>query len=283
VLTALVGLEEGAIKTNETITDRGVYTEFKDYQPACWIWNDYHGTHGSINVVEALKVSCNYFFYEVGNRLGISKLNKYGELVGLGQPTGIEIGGESAGIMAGPEYREKNGKVWYGGDTLQSAIGQSDNLLTPLQLASYIATIVNGGTRYKPHLLKSIKSYDVTKTGGEKVPEVVSKLDMKKENYEAIIKGLSDVSQSGTAANVFANYKVSVGSKTGTATASKSEVNAVFVAVAPLEAPEIAIAIVIEKGGHGSYAAPIAKDVMDVYFAASGVNAPINKIGELLQ
>ncbi|MCL2739705.1 MAG: penicillin-binding transpeptidase domain-containing protein, partial [Oscillospiraceae bacterium] len=283
MLTALAGLEENAITPRETIQDKGKFTKYNDYQPACWLWNQSSASHGYINVVEALKVSCNYFFYELGERLGIEKLNKYGRALGLGQATGIEIGGESSGIMAGPEYRKRQGTIWVPGDTLQSAIGQGDNLLTPLQLASYIATIASGGTRYKPHLVKSIKSYDVNKSGGEVAPVVLDSIDMKKENYDTIMQGMRDVSEAGTASSVFANYKVAVGSKTGTATISKSEVNAVFVAVAPLDKPEIAIAVVVEKGGHGSYAAPIAKDVLDAYFDTSSVVAPMNKIGSLLQ
>jgi len=285
VLTALAGLETGVITPSTIIVDQGVFTKYaaQGYAPACWLWNQSHATHGPLTVDQALEVSCNYFFYQVGDWLGIDNLDKYGKAVGLGQTEGIEIGGESAGILAGPAYRTSIGQKWYAGDTLQAAIGQSDNLLTPLQLANYIATIANGGTLYKPHLVKAIKSYDTTKTGGDVQPQVLSKITIDKANYNALMQGMKDVSQSGTAASVFANYKVSVGSKTGTATVTKADVNAVFVAVAPLEHPEIAIAVVVEKGGHGNYAAPIAKDVFDKYFNVDEVSAPIDGVDSLLQ
>lgn len=284
VLTAIAGLESRAVTPSEKIQDHGVFREYEKlgYAPACWIWNEQGGTHGKTNVVEALKVSCNYFFYEIGNRIGITTLNDYSKKFGLGQMTGIEISGESPGILAGPEHRSKNGREWYVGDTLQASIGQSENMFTPLQIANYIATVANGGTLYKPHLIKAIK--DENGTTHPIVPTVVSQTEMEKANYQAIVSGMSEASEAGTAASVFANYKVKVGSKTGTASVATGVANAIFVAFAPLENPEIAIAVVVEHGGHGSYAAPIAKDVFDEYFNDSEhLSDKIVKPNELLR
>ncbi|GHV18711.1 penicillin-binding protein 2 [Clostridia bacterium] len=284
MLTAVAGLEEGVISLQEQIIDEGVYRAYEQYNytPVCWIWADNHSTHGLVNVSGALKVSCNYFFYEVGRRLGIDKLVQYGKNFGIGQLTGVEISGETAGILASPEYRKKIGKEWYVGDTLQAAIGQSDNLVTPLQLANYVATIANGGTLYNAHLVKGIKSYTTPENNITFQPEVRQTTPIKAENYSAIMQGMKDASEGGTAANVFSNYPISVGSKTGTASVSKGAANAVFVAVAPLEKPEIAVAIVVEHGAHGNYVAPVARDVFDEYFKLDKVSDPIDSNNVLL-
>jgi penicillin-binding protein 2 len=136
-------------------------------------------------------------------------------------------------------------------------------MFTPLQMANYIAAVANGGTLYKPHLIRTVEVDDGIRTI---VPEIVSQTDIEYKNYQAVIAGMSEASEAGTAASVFANYKVKVASKTGTASVATGAANAIFVAFAPLENPEIAIAVVVEHGGHGSYAAPIAKDVFDEYF-----------------
>ena len=140
--------------------DLGVYRYYQDYQPKCWVYTDRGITHGSVNVSGALKGSCNYFYYETGRLLGGAKMEEYAHALGLGEYTGIELEGEKKGNVAGPVSRESKGQKWEGGDSLQAAIGQSDHQFTPLQLASYIATVVNGGTRYSAHILKEVKSYD---------------------------------------------------------------------------------------------------------------------------
>ena len=263
--TGIAGLEEGVITPNTKITDQGRYTKYPDYKPRCWIYSDTGGTHGSIDVSQALEKSCNYFFYETADIMGIDFLNAYCKLLGLGEKTGIELP-EKAGTLAGPEYRKQIESQWYPGDTLQAAIGQSDNLFTPIQLANYVATIVNGGTRYKTHLVKSINDSATGTALTETTTEVVETLNMKEENYHAIMYGMKLAAQSGTASNLFSNYKVGVGAKTGTASVPSGTANGVFVAFAPYENPEIAICVVVEHGAHGNYVGAVAKAVFDEYF-----------------
>ncbi|HPU57994.1 MAG TPA: penicillin-binding transpeptidase domain-containing protein, partial [Candidatus Avimonas sp.] len=178
---ALAGINEGIITRNSVIAfcDR-TYDFYPNLTLGCL------GYHGNVTVVRAIADSCNVFFYDLGRRLGIDKMNEYSKMFGLGQKTGIEIG-EAEGILAGRAQREKSGGIWYPADTSQAAIGQSDNMFTPIQLAAYAMTMANDGVRYKTHLVKSIRSYD----GTEKVvqPEVVSKLNLSKEAIDAVREG----------------------------------------------------------------------------------------------
>lgn len=267
MLTAVAALESGVTTRHEVINDLGVYKyyESSNYTPKCWIYTDTGRTHGNQTVVQAIENSCNYYFYEVGRRMGIDTLAEYGKKFGLGEYTGIELSGESKGIFASRAYREKINSVWYPGDTLQASIGQSDHLFTPIQLANYVATLANGGTRYKLHLIKEVKSGVNAKTIYKNEPEIVEKIEISNENYKAILEGMQAVSETGTASNVFAGYPIPVGGKTGTASVPTGTANALFVAVAPLDNPQIAIAIVVEHGGHGNYVAPIAKNIISYY------------------
>lgn len=267
MLTAVAALESGVTTTDEIIVDEGIYRyyESSNYTPACWIFTDTGRTHGPQNVTQALENSCNYYFYEVGRRMGIDTLAEYGKKFGLGEYTGIELTGESKGIFASREYRKKIESIWYPGDTLQASIGQSDHLFTPIQLANYIATLANGGTRYKLHLIKEVKSGTDSTVIMKNTPEVVENVDISDKNYKAIMEGMQAVSETGTASNVFAGFEIPVGGKTGTASVPQGTANALFVAVAPLDDPQIAIAIVVEHGGHGNYVAPIAKNIISYY------------------
>jgi len=266
MVTAIAALSEGVIDKKDTINDTGVYKYYSDYQPRCWAHAQ--GGHGRQNVTQALMNSCNYYFYEVGRRLGIDKLEEYTRAFGLGEKTGIEISGEISGTVASKDFRKQMNGIWYPGDTLQAAIGQSDHTFTPIQLASYIATLANGGTRYKPHLVKSVKDYADDSTVLNVKDEVVATVEMNEGVYKAVMQGMLDVSQSGTAASIFKDYPIKVGSKTGTATVSSGNDNGIFVAFAPLDDPQIAVVSVIEHGGHGSYLGSIAKDIFDKYFMA---------------
>lgn len=256
--TALIGLQMGKITTSETINCTHTYTRFHDYQPSCL------GRHGSINVSRALAKSCNFFFYELGYRIGISNLNKYCKQLGLGVSTGVELN-ESKGILAGKEYRDSIGSTWNQGDTIQAAIGQSDNGFTPLQLSMYTATIANGGTRYKAHFIKSVMNYNLTEIVKNDFTEVLDTTEISKSNFDAVKEGMLQVTEDGTASATFRNYGIKVGGKTGTAD-SNGKTNAMFIAFAPYDNPEIAISIAIENGGHGSAIAPIAKRIFDAYF-----------------
>ena len=265
MLTAIAALEEGKVTTTETILDEGVYKYYKDYQPSCLEWR-YGKTHGYVDTQLALQESCNYYFYEIGRRLGIEKLVEYAEKFGLGKETGIEIGGEATGTIASPQNREKRGEKWYPGDTLQASIGQSDNLFTPIQLACYTATIANNGSRYKPHIIKSIKNTQTGAIISETQPELAEKIEMSDATINAVKAGMEKVTEEGTARTAFKDFEISVGGKTGTAEVPNGSSNGIFVAFAPFDKPEIAIAIVLEHGGHGSEAAPIARAIFETYF-----------------
>lgn len=261
--TAIACLEEGIVTPSTKIRDMGIFTKYTDYQPRCWRYTDYGTTHGNVTVAEALRDSCNYFFYESADNMGIEALNKYCKQLGLGSKTGLELS-EYSGVLAGPEARQSD---WYPGDTLQAAIGQSDNLFTPIQLATYLSTIINGGTRYKTHLVKSVKDATTGRNILDNKPSVVNELNMKAENIKAVMEGMYLTAAEGTAANVFSNYPVHIGCKTGTASVSSGTANGIFVAFAPYENPEIAVAVVVEHGAHGNTIAPIAKAIFDEYFS----------------
>lgn len=268
MLVAAAGLEKGAIIVDEKILDTGKYKFFKDYQPACWIYNQSGGTHGYENVSEAIRDSCNVFFYETGRRLTIENIDSFAQSFGFGQKSGIELSAEEkSGVVASPENRKKKGEIWYPGDTCQTAIGQSDTLVTPLQLANYIAALANGGTRYKPHLIKSVRSTDGS-PANESRSEVLETVKLKKENYNAIVSGMRMVVTEGTAHTAFAGSKTSVAAKTGSAQTG-SGTNGVCVAYAPYENPRIAIACVIENAGSGAKTAAAVRMITDSYFGSS--------------
>lgn len=269
-LTAIAALESGNLTVNEVIDGQGIYRYYNDYQPTCWIWSEYKMTHGKQNVSAALENSCNYFFYEVGRRMGIDTLGLYAKKFGLGEKTGIELG-EETGHMASPEYKKQvvqniTSRDWYGGDTLQAAIGQSYSLFTPIQLANYAATIANGGTRHKVNLIKSIRSSVDGSVVKEFKPEVVETIDMDADVINAVKQGMKRVADEGSAAAFFSNYGIQVGGKTGTAQVGDGSNNAVFIAYAPFDDPQIAVAVVLEHGVRGTNAAAVAKDIFDSYF-----------------
>ena len=198
-LVAIAALEEGLISPTDTIEDKGVYRYYApSYQPTCLIWKNTGKTHGSINVSQAIGVSCNYFFFDVGRRLTIDTLNKYAHLFGLGEKTGIELS-ESQGIVAGPEYRKTRNMEWYPGDTLQAAIGQSDNMFTPAQLASYVSTILNKGNRYALRLVKEVRSYKTGEIVYKNEPKILSQAEISDATLEAVKDGMRRVTEDGTA------------------------------------------------------------------------------------
>ena len=186
----------------------------------------------------------------------------------MGQYSGIELSSEeSKGTVAGPEERERTGgRKWSDGDTIQAAIGQSDNLLTPIQLANYVAALVNGGKRYRPHLIKEVRSPTDGSLVYEVKPEVVEDMKLDETNVNEVLKGMLDVTQEGTASSIFGTYPVKIGGKTGSAQVASGSDTGVFVAFAPYDNPQIAIAIVVEHGNSGGDVAPISRAVFDYYF-----------------
>ena len=196
--------------------------------------------------------------------MGINTLYLYAEKFGLGEKTGLEVD-EGTGILAG-----RDSTAWQEGNTVQAAIGQSDNAFTPVQLAAYTATIANNGTRLKTHIVKEIRDYERKKIlfkNNSKKPEKLNTIGVSKGNLDLVQEGMRSVvtSQSGTANSVFGNYKIPVAAKTGTAENSGSD-HAVFICYAPFEKPEVAVAVVIENGVKGKYAMQVAKDLLDGYF-----------------
>lgn len=266
MVTAVGGLTEGLITPSSTTYCSGIYTYYPDYHPRCWIYNQ-GGSHGTENVSEAIKDSCNIFFYDLGRRLGIDKLVEYATAFGLGQYTGIELP-ESKGTIAGPETTEKLGGVWYAGQTLSAAIGQDNNQFTPIQLANYVATLVNGGNRYETHLLKEVKSSDYTQVVYEYAPQLAATIDIDPEDLAAVKKGMYDLSQTASMAQYFAGLPVTVGCKTGTAEVQGSDANATFVCFAPFDDPQVAICLVAEKGSAGGNLAALAASMLREYFDA---------------
>lgn len=270
-LTAIAGIQSGVVTPKEHITCTGIYDYYKDYQPSCWIWSEYNSTHGAQDVTHAIENSCNVYFYELGRRLGIDRLDEYAKKFGLGEYTGIELTEETAGHMASPEYKKQavvnvTDSDWFGGDTLQAAIGQSYSLFTPVQLASYCATIANGGTRYKVNLIDSIRSSIDGSVVEEFGSEVVEKIDMNSQTVNQIHNGMKKVVDEGSARSIFEGYPIAVGGKTGTAQLGKGANNAVFIAFAPFDNPKIAVAVVLEHGVRGTNAGRVARDVFDQYF-----------------
>ena len=273
--TAVAALESGIITPSSTIQDKGVYTFYEYPQPWCWVWPLGY-THGRVNVSDAITVSCNYFFYEVGRLTGIQTINDYAKQFGLGSSTGIEIG-DSTGALASPEYAEAHDLEWTDGQTLTAAIGQSYNLFTPLQLANYIATLVGNGEHYQAHLLKSVKSYDNSRLLYVYDEPPLNTVEMSESTINAITKGMHDLT-TGSLAGAFDKCVVSAGAKTGSAQVGTEIANGVFVAYAPYENPEIAVAIVIEKGGAGAALASTAVEIINAYYADHMADG--NVIGE---
>ena len=290
MITGVAALQEGYTTPAEEIYDTGrfQYPEgekypYGDYHPACWYYLQYGGKHGWENMGEALRDSCNIFFYTLADRMGIDLINKYAAMFGLGQSTGIELP-EDTGLVASPATSQALGQQWYDGLLLSAAIGQGDTLCTPLQLANYIATLVNGGTRYEAHLLKTVKSSDYSQVILEKEPEALDTIDISRENLDTVKYGIYLLGTEGSVASYFKDLPVTVGAKTGTAQVGSetAESNAVFVCFAPYEDPEIAIALVVEHGGSGTSVAAIAADILAAYFSADSSTEDITAEGTLL-
>ena len=266
MVTAVAALESGIITPSSIIQDRGIYTYYKDPQPMCWIYSQTGSTHGRINVSQAITDSCNYFFYEVGRLTGIRTLDSYASQFGLGQSTGIEIG-DSSGVLASPEWAESHDQEWTDGQTITAAIGQSYNLFTPLQLANYVATLVGGGDHYQAHLLKNVKAYDNSRLLYMYDDKPINAVEMSDTTLSAVTRGMHELTVSGSVAYAFENCVVSAGAKTGSAQVGTDIANGVFVAYAPYENPEIAVAIVIEKGGSGAALANTAVEIINSWFS----------------
>ena len=290
MVTAIAGLESGNISLTERINDTGVYKKYgTDWK--CWYYTDYHTGHGYLNVIGAIQKSCNFFFYETADRMGIDTLDKYAKYFGLGTKTGIELPGEVSGNLASKEYVKSINESWNPGDTINAAIGQGYNKFTPLQMAKYISMVANGGNKVDVSIVKSIQNADGTEVSKDEINKFVSeKLEISKDNeseditlnseyVNAVKEGMRSVTsgEAGTAYARFKNFNISVGGKTGSAEAGKDAkgkdiVNAWFAAFAPYEDPEIAVVVMVENGGHGNYTAEAVRNVMAEYFGMNTQN-----------
>ena len=282
MITAIAALESGIVEPDTQIDDKGVYTFYSSPQPQCWYYRQYRRTHGLQNVRQAMMNSCNYYFYEVGRLVGIDLLDQYATMFGLGQKTGIELT-EQAGVVASPEFTESLGGTWHEGNILSVAIGQESTQVTPIQLANYIATLVNGGTRYSTHLLKTVKSNDFSQVTYNYEPKVLSQVEMEEENREAVMEGMLMLTTEGSVSSAFKDVPVSVGAKTGSAqVSSQTNSNAVFVCFAPYDDPQIAVAIAVEHGGSGSELGKIAAQIVTAYFSVQGEQGTITQENTLV-
>ena len=281
MVTAIAGLESGAINLNTKINDVGVYRKY-GISMNCWYYTDYHRGHGYLNVSEAIEKSCNYFFYETGDRMGIDKLAEFAKYFGLGTKTGIELQGETAGVLADRETKKQkhpDDQNWNPGNTLNASIGQGDNEFSPLQMARYISMLANGGHKIDVSIVKTIRNSDGSEASREEINKFVNKkLGLEEDTQEekqlnqnylnAVLQGMKSVTSDtgGTAYVRFKDFNISVGGKTGSAEAPNNQVHAWFVGFAPFENPEIAIVVMVENGGHGNYTAEVVRDIMGEYF-----------------
>lgn len=251
-IVAIAAMDNKLYDVSEHIYCRHTYTLFSDYQPSCM------GYHRSIGLTTALSKSCNYFFFELGRRVGAITLTNYFKQFGLGVKTGVEVD-DAAGIILEPK---SNGA---GGDTLQISIGQL-NAFTPLQLANYTATLANGGTHYKAGLIDKVVSYNMSETFKTFKSEVKNKVDITDKSLSAVKEGMLSVTVDGTGQATLGNYPIRVGGKTGTSQVSGKADHSIFVAFAPFDKPEIAIAVVLEHGASGYSAGTVVKNILDSYF-----------------
>lgn len=277
MVTTIAAVDSGTIHPLFEVYDEGVYKRFETevYTPRCMLYTSTNGraTHQSINVMEALAVSCNYYFYEVGWMTGIDKIDEVAQALGLAEPTGVELY-EETGRRANPETKKRlysnDASVWYGGDTIAAAIGQSEHRFTPLQLCSYTCALANQGIRYEATFLRRVLSADYDELIMENEPTIASQLEISDLAYETIIEGMnmSTYIYNGTSNAVFSDYDIKVCAKTGTAEhGSGGSDNGSFVLFAPADDPVIAIAIYVEKGAQGGHLGNIAKVLLDAYFS----------------
>ena len=276
--TAIASLTEGVINTGTSIECRGQHTRYAQYgyAPYCWIYtqNNQKLTHGYLNVTGAIQTSCNIFFYSAGHDLGIDKMDKYAALFGLGESTGIELP-ESTGNMANREnHEELTGESWSIGHTMQAAIGQSDSVFTPIQMAEYCATVANSGTRYSASILKSIRNYDYSEKLYDREPTVMSTVESAEYNWAAVHEGMWQVLNdyiNEKNVNVWVDCQWRVAGKTGTAQKGEGIQNdGIFMCYAPYKDPEVAIFVVVERGGAGASVQFIARQIMDAYITIRG-------------
>ncbi len=271
----VAGIDSGIIDRLTTIKDEGVYRKYEEsgFTADCLAWSKYHSTHGTINSMEALRDSCNYFFYDLGDRMDISVIDATAKGLGLGEKTGVELF-ERAGYRANPENKALLNKGdfgrWYAADRVMASIGQSINEFTPIQLCAYTMTLANQGVRYQATFLNRVLDAEYSSVILQQQAKILSTMEISDEAYAAYSQGMHMVTTEGSIRRIFEDLPIAVAGKTGTAqtdAGSKYSDNGAFVCYAPLESPEIAVVVYGEKAGHGSTVAQIAKAILQTYFA----------------
>lgn len=273
----VAAMESRLIDSETVIVDKGKFNITPTYPVYCLQWTNYGETHLDCNAAKALMVSCNYFFYDLGSRIDLFAMDATAKGLGLGEPTGVELPeylGYRANKQSKAELHSGDDAYWYLGDQVLAAIGQSENRFTPIQLCSYVSALANKGTRYKATFMNRVVSADYRQLLEENKTKVLSNMEISDETYNAYKQGMYMVTQKdekgwlGTAYSTFGNYPIKIAAKTGTAETGidGTSANGAFVCWAPLDDPQIAIAVYVEKGGHGSTLASIAKSMLDVYF-----------------
>ena len=270
----VAAIDAGLITSETPIYDKGVFSKYAPgFTANCLLYTNSRRVHGNITAWEALMESCNYFFYDLGDRIRLSDMDKTAKAFGLGESTGVELKeyiGYRANEQTKAELYKGDNKNFYQADKILAAIGQSDNRFTPMQLAVYTATLANRGTRYKATFLNRVVSADYRQLLEESIPAVSNQLTISDDAYKAYSEGMYNVAhgEKGTARSTFKNYPIKIAAKTGTAqNGGDLPDNGAFVCYAPFDDPQIAIAIYGEKAGHGSDLATIAKAILDVYFS----------------
>lgn len=287
MITAIAALESGVTNSREKINDNGPYYGIvtgETDDPACWYYNDYGRGHGPLNIAQAIQKSCNYFFFEVSQRMGIENIEKYARYFGLGGKTGIEIVGENSGTLATREVAKRKGEVWSAAQTAYASIGQGFNSFTPLQMCKYLAMVANGGNKLDVSIVKSVIKSNGTQVSKNEIDEFINnKLGLTNEETEAldisddtmytVLEGMRSVTEGegGTAYTTFKDFSISVGGKTGSAEAGR-RTDGWFAGFAPYEDPEIAVVVMVENGHHGFYTAEIVKEIIYEYFGMNVVS-----------
>ncbi len=275
----VTAINAGNINMTDTIEDLGVFNKYEGFSPKCLRYTNSGTTHGHITAAEALCVSCNYFFYELGDRLPIATVDATAAALGLGEYTGIELD-ENKGWRSNPEtkahFQSGSDAQWYQADKIHNAIGQGENRFTPMQLCVYVSTLANRGTRMQATFLNRVVSTDYRSLVLDNQPEIANVLEISEDAYQAYTEGMRMVTsaEGGTAYWVFYGYPIAVAGKTGTAQTgiSGQSDNGAFVCYAPFDDPEIAIAVYGERAGSGKGMSYVAKSIMDTYFSVGEVS-----------
>ena len=258
---AVAALDSGLINQYSTVNCTGVYTYYKDYHPRC----TRHGHSGNIDVVTAIKWSCNIFFYDVGRRLTSDVYDAYAYKLGLGQRTGVEVN-EALGRLT-----KRTDKNYTSSLDIQAAIGQGNTVVSPIQLATYAATLANNGVRYRTHFVKAILDTNTSEVLSETQPEVMDIIEGNGNTFELVRQGMKQVPS--TISGKISSYPIAIACKTGTPQRSetyasgKHYLNAMMIAYLPADDPEIAIGITVEYGGYGARTGDLVVDIANAYFA----------------